>query len=843
MENSQHLSRGIGMHRSRSVHAKWPDIRRVIAVSVLSVVAPLSALALPAHLDPVKGHAPPANAALAHGHRSMQAAGFIGVRVDADRNKVLLDIPADKLNKDFLLQSVLATGLGGLGLDRGQMAGSYVVRLEKHGKRVLMIRDNWNVRAEGANPAEKRAASEAFATSVMASFPIESENGGTTVADATGFFLSDTYGIAETIRRAQQGNAKIDVARSWIDADRTKAFPKNTEIHAVLTYAVDNPGATLRRGAPDAGSVTMEVHHSLVELPSPDGFHARRGDSRSGVNGPQFYDFAQGYEGTYRDEIAGRWRLDPKDPAAYLRGELTEPVTPIVYYLDPGIPAEYREALRAGGMWWNTVFQAAGFKNAFSLRDLPAGADPMDARYNLLYWVNRTGPGPSVGPSFSDPRTGEIIRAVVRIDAWRSLIDYNIYAGLLPAAGPNGLGVSAEDFVMARRRQHAAHEIGHTLGFPHNYIASSQGRASVMDYPFPLITVNSKNEIDLTQAFAPGAGAWDTMTVRYGYTWFPNAAAEKAGLNKIIQDGLTKGIRFIADQHSDADGSIPEATRWVEGKTMFDALDRTSKVRRLLIDKFDERAIKPGEPMYLLNMRFAHVYLHHRYSLEGVIKYVGGMDFTYAMRGDGQTPTKILPAASQRKGLTMALDALEPSALAVPERVLAMIPPVPPGGDASTAWLGYSGTALDQISLAGGLATEVLEGIFERKRIGRLVLFNARDAANPGLDEVTKSVIDRTWGAAASPKSSDQALRRTVQEVVVNTLLDRAGDSLVIPEARAIIEMNLETLKTRVQNMQGGSASDRALRAQTLREITRYFAGTDDPKKRSRYAVIPLPWP
>jgi hypothetical protein len=247
--------------------------------------------------------------------------------------------------------------------------------------------------------------------------------------------------------------------------------------------------------------------------------------------------------------------------------------------------------------------------------------------------------------------------------------------------------------------------------------------------------------------------------------------------------------------------------------------------------------------MYLLNMRFAHVYLHHRYSLESVVKFVGGMDFTYAMRGDGQTPTKILPAASQRKALGVALDALEPAAMAVPERVLALIPPVPPGGDNDMAWLGYAGTAFDQITLAGGLATEVIEGLLEHNRADRLVLFGARDAANPSLDEVIRTIVARTWGAPVSANAGEQAMRRTVQQVVVNTVLDRAGDAEALAETRAVCEMHLTALRQRLSSQTGGSAADRALRAKTVRDIDRYFAGSDNPKARSRYPVIVLPWP
>ena len=774
-----------------------------------------------------------------------QPAGvFIGVRVDADRNKLLLEVPADRLNKDFLHQSVLATGSGTGGLDRGQTGGSAVVRFERRGKRLLMVRDNWSIRAIGADAAGQRAAAEGFPTSVVASFPIESEANGILVVDATALFLSDTYGIAESFRRSQAGNGRVDVNRSWIDSSRTRAFAQNTEIHAVLTFAVDNPGQALRRVAPDAASPTLEVHHSLVALPAAEGFRPRRTDARSGVGGTSFADFAQGYDGIYRDGYANRWRLVPKDPAAYLRGQLTEPVTPIVYHLDPGIPEPYRKAFLEGGNWWNKVLEGAGFRNAFSVRELPAGVDPMDARYNLIYWIHRIGPGPSVGPSLSDPRTGEILRTVVRMDSWRSLIDYNIYAGLIPAAGPSGLNVTAEEFAMSRRRQHVAHEIGHTIGFSHNFIAESQGRTSVMDYPFPLISVDGRGNLDLSKAYAPFAGAWDSLAVRYAYTWFPDAQSEAAGLERIVQDGIRRNIRFVGDQHAGAEGSIPEATRWVVGRTMFEAVERTTAVRRVAIEKFDERAIKPGEPMYLLNMRFTHVYLHHRYALEGLIKYVGGMEFRYAMRGDGQVPTQVLPAAQQRAALKAVLDALEPAALAVPERVMALIPPVPPGGDGSLEWIGSAGgTSFDQISLAGGLATEVIEGILHRERAARLVLFSARDAANPALDEVMQAIVDRSWGTPPSTNANEQALRRAVQRVALNTLLDLAGDRLALAEVRAVAELRLQALSSRLEGMTGGAAADIALRASARRDIARYFEGGDDPAKRSRFTVIPLPWP
>lgn len=778
---------------------------------------------------------------------AQQPAALIGLRVDADRNKLFLEIPTARLGQDLLHQLTLATGagVGALGLDRGQLGGADVIRFERRGRRILLMKDNWNARAVGADAAGQRAVAEGFPRGVAAAFTIESEADGQVVVDATSYFLSDVYGVADGIRRAQQGSARVDANRSWFDETRTKAFPRNAEIHAVLTFSVDNPGFALRRVAPEPSAPVFELHHSIVALPDAEGFRPRAADPRSGFFGTGFLDFGQGLDGTYRAGFADRWRLIPRDPAAYLRGQLVEPVNPIIYYLDPAIPAPYREAFREGGNWWGKVFEAAGFRNAFQVRDLPADVDPMDARYNLIYWVHRNAPGPSVGPSFSDPRTGEILRTVVRMDSYRSLIDYNIWAGLLPAAGPQGPNLGAEALAMARRRQHTAHEIGHTLGLAHNFIAATNDRSSVMDYPVPLVTVNAQGQLDLSKAYAPFAGAWDSLAIRWGYTWYPNAQAEREGLARIVAEGQRRGLRFVGDQHAGADGSVPSATRWTEGRTMFDAVERTVAVRRVAMEKFDERAIQPGEPMALLAMRFTHVYLHHRYSLEGLVKYVGGMDFRYALRGDGQPPTTVIPGAEQRRALTMAMDALEPAQLAIPERVLAMIPPPPPGFDSQMDWVERAGTTVDQVAMAGGLATEVIEGLLERNRLQRVVILHARNPQDlPTLAEVLQTVVDRSWHSQTPRTPNEQALRRAVQRVVLNTMLDRAGDARTSADVRQVVAMHLRQLSERLAAMPaGGPPADQALRESAVREIEAFFDGEDDLTKRSRFTVIPLPWP
>ncbi|MCR4341166.1 MAG: zinc-dependent metalloprotease [Gemmatimonadaceae bacterium] len=809
---------------------------RPVGIALFAFIAGACA---PAGVPPAEGPAPAVAPAAAEG-------GLLPLRYDAATGKVFLTVP--RLGERLLYLNTLATGVGATaaGLDRGQLGDNAVVRFERRGARVYLIRENTAVLARTDNPALQRSVEESFPSSVLASFVVQRDGPGGTVVDATDFFLSDVYDVIGSLRGARLGSVRLDRERSFIDSTNTRSFPENTEIRSVLTFSTDDPSFVLRQVAPDARTIAIEQHHSFLRLPAPP-LPLRPFDPRSGLFSNDFFDFAQPFSGDYRQRAVVRWRLEPSDTAAYLRGEKVEPVKPIVYYIDAGIPEPYRSAFIDGGRWWNEVLGAAGWRNAFRIESLPAGVSPLDARYPAIYWVHRMQRGPSVGPSMIDPRTGEIVKTVVRMDSYRSLVDHDIYMGLLPAAPPGGLQLTAEQFAMARRRQHSAHEIGHTLGIAHNYIAATQGRSSVMDYPYPLITLDAQGRLDISDAYRNSGGAHDTLAIRYAYTWFRTPAEEAAGLSRIVRDAEARGLRFIADQHVGAAGSFPSASQWIEGSDMLTALRRTMAVRRVLMDRFDERAAQPGEPLAVLNRRFAHVYLHHRYALVGATKYVGGMEFGYALRGEQTEPTRILPAAEQRAALRLVLSALTPRELRIPGRIAAMIPPVPAGYDSDLTLIPTpAGTAFDPIAAAHSLAQEIVNGLLHPQRAARLVSFHARDASNLSLDEVITALIETTWGTSTSDVAGEEQgpeLRRVAQRATVDGLLDLAGNSAATAGVRATVEHHLALLARRANLSEGLSAADQGHRAAIRRDIERYFDGRDDPAKRPRPAPIGLPWP
>jgi hypothetical protein len=763
--------------------------------------------------------------------------GFLPLYWDAGRGRLLVEVA--RPGEDFLYLTSLATGLGdlrsGIGLDRGTPGDELLARFERVGPRLLLVARNPRFRATAGGPDLERSVEESFPTSTLGSLEVLAEEEGRTLADATPLFLSDAMDVRRQLREADQGAFTLDRERSRIHLARTRGFPDNTEVEAALTFVSEQPGPRLRQHAPDARALTLRQHHSFVRLPD-GGYRPREFDPRIGLFAISFHDFSRPFHEDPVRRYAMRHRLLKRDPQA----SLSEPVKPIVYYLDRAVPEPYRTAFKEGAGWWNAVFEKAGFKNAFRVEDMPEGMDPMDARYHVIQWFHRTSGGSSVGPSFVDPRTGEIIKAAVRMDSHRSLANFDLYAALLPALGKDAsaLDSEAESIMMARRRQHAAHEVGHTLGFAHNFAAAFDGRASVMAYPAPLITLVDGG-IDLSRAYAPGPGEYDALAVRWAYTEFP-PGQEQQGLEAIVAEMRARGLRFTSNPDEGAASPMAEGSVWVNGGDAVEALADALEVRRLLVERFDERAIAKGEPVWLLQRRFAAAYLYHRQALIAAVKAVGGMEFRYALRGDPGEPTRLVEAARQRRALELALDSIEPASLAVPERVLAVLAPRPFGYPPDEHALQAPGqAAFDQLSAARSLASGALRLLLMPPRAARVAAFAARDRALPSLEEVIGRIVDRTWppGAGAHP-----ALRRVVQRAAVDELIELAAHKEATPEARAAAEWGLRRLAATAARP-AASVSDAAHRRLVRADIERFLERREAPSGRAAAPALPRPLP
>ncbi|HSC44431.1 MAG TPA: zinc-dependent metalloprotease [Candidatus Acidoferrum sp.] len=758
---------------------------------------------------------------------TQKLAGYFNLYWDAKAGKLWLEI--DKWDTEFLYESGLPAGIGSndIGLDRGQLGETRIVQFERSGPKVLLVQENLSFRAVSSDPDERRAVHDSFAESVLWGFTAAAEENGHVLVDATDFYLRDAHAVTAALKRAKQGTFRLDGSRSAIYLANTKNFPLNTEVEATLTFTGDEPGNWLRDVAPEPTAITVREHHSFVQLPPP-GYKPRVYDPRSSFSGISYMDYATPISEEITKRFATRHRLAKKDPAA----ALSEPVEPIVYYLDRGAPEPIRSALLEGARWWNQAFEAAGYKNAFHVEQLPEGADMMDLRYNVIQWVHRATRGWSYGASVIDPRTGEIIKGHVTLGSLRVRQDYLIAEGLLaPYEKGKPVSPKMQEMALARLRQLAAHEVGHTLGLEHNYSASTVNRSSVMDYPPPLAKLAADGSIDLSDAYATGIGEWDKASIAWGYQDFTAGTDEPAALNKILLDAYGSGLRFLTDQDARPAGSSSSVAHlWDSGSNAVDELNRLMEVRAAALKRFGENNIRESAPLATLEDALVPVYMLHRYQVEAAAKLVGGMDYTFALRGDGEMPTKIVASGEQRRALAAVLATLKPSALVLPETLLAMIPPRPPNYQRGREHfkIGTS-PAFDALAPAEAAAQQTLQFLFNPQRAARLVEFHARAAENPGLQEVLDDIFAATWKSPHPPGYAGE-VARVVDDVALYDLLALAMNERASTQVKAVAALEADQLRGWMVAAKTGS-SDPEQKAHLAYAAAQIEQFQRDPKK------------
>jgi hypothetical protein len=737
--------------------------------------------------------------------------GLITTFVDRKSGKVFLKLPtADKdgIHGRYLYQTYLRSGLGSnpVGLDRSAPGDTQVLVFRQAGNKVVVQFENHGFIAPRGSVGERQAVRESFAISTVWSGEVTSRDAdGSVLVDISGFLTRDAQGVARRLKQTDQGDFRLAADLSFPDTDTVRAFPKNIELEATQTFVGDNPGGEVRGILPDPRNITLTLHHAFVALPEP-GFEPRFADPRVGVLDHPVIDYSAPLDETMTLRLAHRFRLEKTDPTA-----ARSPVkTPIVFYIDNAAPEPVRSALVEGGRWWNQAFEAAGFIDAFRVEVLPDGVSPLDSRYNVVNWVHRETRGWSYGHSVIDPRTGEIVKGDVLLGSDRIRQDRLIFEGLVGAdktgkGGPND-PIQAS---LARIRQLSTHEIGHSIGLQHNFAASTYDRGSVMDYPGPKIGIRD-GEIDLTDAYATGAGAWDKFAITWLYAPVAPGAEGRRQLDAIVDKAAADGLRFVSDDDArSADAAQPLGAVWDNGADPVAELAHLLEVRRIALSRFGLGSLPAGTSASDLRRRLVPIYLFHRYQIDATAKLVGGVDFTYAVGGDGREPSKPVAADRQRQAIDALLAVVDPAQLDLSDGLLDLLS----GAEATTPvkWTTVEtfgdGPIFSINDAADVVAGKVFEDLFAPARLNRLVEARRRDQAQPGVEEL----LSKTFAAVSRPASGRQAeLARVVRWRLVAALAETQADDDLSPTAAALIRSGLTDYSRQLSGAKGADAADRA---------------------------------
>ncbi len=750
--------------------------------------------------------------------------GFVPFWFDP-KGRVLMEIPV--FDQDVLYYVSAATNPGSVEapFDRGIIFSS-VIHFERSGDKVIVNQINENFRAVNGSAKTKEGVADSFPTSVLAVLPVQSAAGGKVVVDATPLFMRDAGDIVAKFKRAKLGDYKFDPSRSVFYPRRMKAFPENTEIETVSTFTSDAPGSALSNVTPSPGTFTMRIHHSFLK--APEGYTPRVADSRIGVSAIRFKDFSKPIDDDPDTEWVTRWRLEKKDPTA----ALSEPKKPIVYYFDPAIPDPIRHACEEGLLWWNKAFEKAGFKNAIQAKDAPPDMDPMDIRYAYVLWIQRDERGFSSSGNYHDPRTGETLGSKTHLDTYRlrTIANYyDAYSGALPDDG-SGITVAdpsltsedkfdkmpkgQRDMAYLRQALLAAHELGHTLGFQHNWAANLNNRSSVMEYPTPRVKVTN-GKLDLSESFMTAVGAYDDYMVRYAYTQFASGQ-EKAGLDGVIKDMKDHGIVFTSQED-------PRYTWYDDRETPMENLRETAEVRKLALANYGPAMLKPGEPIGALrDARLWMIYLNQRYAIESALKYVGGQfqNLTVKDEAHPQPATEFIPAGEQREVLGLLMDVVNPQSLEMPESLLAQLP-ADPGRNLEDL---SRDPVFDQLRAARILAAMTIQPLFAPDRAARMVALAARKPDTLTFPEMVDTVMAHSWKLSPGGNAQEKALLRVVQSVVMQSMMALGGAADTAPEAKDYVLDQLAALADDLKARKDGDPLTDAFYRQSAREIQHYLS-------------------